>query len=287
MTKIADHVEKVLEQLQSPNEEREELREELVSHLEETKQQYIDDGLTEKKAEERALKEFGDFNNIGHEMQEAMYPYQRGLLYGIGLGTILFGVFFYLASAYLLHDRIPGWLAIQLLTGGTVTLAAINISFVGRYFYLVNVMLLINVLWNGINITIMELRPQWQAVFFSIYLLILIGIGLVAVIRNSYYSSGPTETKQQKCGLVLLSHIVNLLFGLVVAGVSLFFLWALLAFSEVKADVILTLVPIIIWLITYKFQMGYISKKPLISIATGLGFSVLSIALPYTILGLL
>ncbi|TFJ92666.1 permease prefix domain 1-containing protein [Lentibacillus salicampi] len=287
MTNMERHVEKILEQMQSPHDEREEIREEVLNHLEEAKQHYISGGFNEKQAEKRVLSEFGSAETIGNQLQESMYPYQRGLLYVIGIGTILFGVIFYLTSAFFLHNPIPVWLAIQLVTGGTVTLAAINISFVGRYFYLVNVLLLVNVLWNGINIAIMEVRPRWQAIFFGIYLLVLVGLGLVAVIRNAYYSSSPAASKQRHRGMVLLSHIVNLLFGLVVAGVSLFFLWALLAFSEAKADVILTVVPIIIWVITYKFQMRYIPKKPLISIATGLGFSVLSIVLPFMILRLL
>ncbi|RYG74183.1 hypothetical protein EU245_02925 [Lentibacillus lipolyticus] len=287
MNRLEKHVEKVLEQMQSSDDEREDIREELLNHLEEAKQRYISEGMPEKQAEKQALDEFGQPDNTGRQMQEAIYPYQRGLLYAIGIGTILFGVIFYLNTTFFLHEPIPVWLAIQLFTGGTVTLAAINISFVGRYFYVMNVVLLGNVIWNGINMTMMELRPQWQAIFFGVYLLILVGLGLIAVIRNSYYSSGPTEIKQQKRGLVLISYIVNLLFGLAVTGVSLFSLWALLAFSEVKADVLLTVVPIIIWLITYKFQMGYIPKKPLVSIATGLGFSVLSLVLPYTILGLI
>ncbi|QKY71030.1 permease prefix domain 1-containing protein [Lentibacillus sp. CBA3610] len=289
MTRIEKHVEKILEQMQSPDDEREEIREELIGHLEEAKWQYIDDGLTEKEAEKQVLEEFGAADVVGHQLQESMYPYQRGLLYVIGIGTILFGVIFYLISAFFLHNPIPVWLTIQLLTGGTVTLAAINISVVGRYAYVLNIALLVNVIWNGINLAMMEGTPQWQAISFSIYLLILIGLGLTAVIRNSYYSSGSTENKPQKRVRILFSYIVNLLFGLAVTGISLFFLWATLAFSVRPLEataIILTISPIIIWLIAYKFQMGYISKKPLLALLTGLGISVLSIIIPLIILRL-
>ncbi|MFD1360959.1 permease prefix domain 1-containing protein [Lentibacillus salinarum] len=284
MTKIEKQVEKILEQMQSPDGEREEIRSELLGHLEEAKRQYIGEGLTEKRAEERAMAEFGAPSMIGHQLQESMYPFQRGLLYVIGIGTILFGVIFYLNLTFFLNEPTPVWLAVQLLSGSAVTLAAINISFVGRYFYVLNLVLLVNVIWNGISFTLAWGMSAWQAIFFGIYLVILIAFGAIAVIRNSYYSSDQTEGKQQKRGLVLFSYVVNLLFGVAVAGVSLFFLWGLLAFSEARIEFLLTLAPIIIWLITYKFQMTFIAKKPVVSLVTGLGFSVMSFLLPYIML---
>lgn len=85
----------MLEQMQSGREEREELREELLGHLQEAKQHYMDEGYTAKLAEKQAIAEFGNPDSTGHQLQEAMYPYQRGLLYVIGIGTILFGVLYF------------------------------------------------------------------------------------------------------------------------------------------------------------------------------------------------
>ncbi|WP_174613003.1 permease prefix domain 1-containing protein [Virgibacillus ihumii] len=287
MTGLEKHVEKILNYIQSPNDEREEIREELLSHLEEAKMYYISEGFTEKKAEKQALSEFGASDMVGHQLQESMYPFQRGLLYVIGIGAILCGILFYLNSAFFLHDPVPVWLGIQLLTGSTVTLAAINISLVGRYFYVLNVILLINVIWNGINLLLVQGTSVWQSILFSVYLLILVGLGLVAVVRNSYFAYGPTETNQQKRWLVLFSYGLNLLMGAAVTGISLFFLWATLAFSggPVHAtDIIFMICPIILWLISYKFQMGYIAKKPLLALLTGFGFSLLSLIIPNIII---
>ncbi|TRM11234.1 hypothetical protein FH966_05650 [Lentibacillus cibarius] len=283
MNRLEKHVQKMLEQTQSANGEREELREELLSHLEEAKQHYMNEGLTEKQAEKRAIVEFGNSNNAGHQLQEAMYPYQRGLLYTIGMGSILFGVLNFMSAAFLLHDPIPIWLAIQFFTGSLVTLAAINISIAGRYVYLLHLVLFINVIWNGINLLSLQ-GSQWQIIIFGIYVLLLVGMGIVAIIRNSYYSNNLTDNKQQKRGLVLTSYVVNLLFGVAVVCVSLFFLWAFLFTMERSLFALLNIAPIIIWLIAYKFQMGHITKKPLISIITGFVISVFSIAIPLSIL---
>ncbi|GGJ96135.1 hypothetical protein GCM10007063_18240 [Lentibacillus kapialis] len=287
MTRMEQHVEKILEQTQSSGKEREEIREELLHHLNEAKQQNMNNGLTEKQAEKQVMADFGNAGDIGYQMQEAMYPYQRGLLYAVGLATILYGLIYYVNAAFFQHDAIPIWLAVQFVTGCMVILAGINISFVGRYFYMLNVVLLVNVIWNGINITLIKGASPWQTILFSIYLLILVLLGLIAVVQNSYYSSGKTVTKQQSRGVVLLGYGVNLLLGIIVAGVSLFFLWAFLFTTGKQLSALLTIAPIFIWLITYKFQMGYIAKKPLISILTGFGFSVLAITVPVLILVML
>ncbi|SFE18104.1 hypothetical protein SAMN05216238_109140 [Lentibacillus persicus] len=284
MTNIEKHVEKILEHMQSPHDEREDIREELISHLEEAKQRYMSGGFDEKQAEKQALSDFGESDMIGHQLQESMYPYQRGFFHLIGIGTILFGVIFYVNLVFFLNEPIPvWWLAVQLLSGSAVTLAAINISYVGKYFYITNLLLLVNIIWNGINFAVAWSMSTWQAIFFGIYLVTLILLGAVAVIRNSYYSSEPTENLQQKRGLVLFSYVVNLLFGAAVAGISLFFLWAFLAFSGLGVYAFITVAPIILWIIAYKYQMGAIAKKPLVSLLTGLGFSLLAIAFPFAV----
>src|SRR5699024_12031950 len=122
-------------------------------------------GFGEEQAEKRVLSEFGNADTIGHHLQESMYPFQRGLLYVIGIGTILFGVIFYLNLLFILNEPIPiWWLAVQLLSGSAVTLAAINISFVGGYFYIINSVLLVNVIWNGMNCTPASELATWLAV---------------------------------------------------------------------------------------------------------------------------
>ncbi len=170
-------------------------------------------------------------------------------------------MFYIFKCGFFHHDPIPIWLAIQLFVGSVVTLAAINISFAGRYFYVIHVVLFANVIWNGINLLMIQGTSQWQVILFSIYVLLLVGLGIIAIIRNSYYSSGSAKSNQHQRGVVLLSYVLNLLFGAAVVCVSLFALWGILAFGELRIKAILTVVPIITWLISYKFQMRYIAKN--------------------------
>ncbi|GGP10206.1 permease prefix domain 1-containing protein [Oceanobacillus neutriphilus] len=284
MNRIEKHVEEILKQMQSTECEREEIREELLSHLNEAKSDYISEGLSEKQAEKKVIAAFGESNRIGQGLQESMYPYQRGLLYFIGISTILFGFIFYLHLSFVIHEPSPVWLVVQLLSGSIVTLAAINISTFGRYFYLLNALLMVNIIWNGINIVSMQGLSQWQALFFSIYLLIVVGMGFVFVFRNSYYSTSQVDGKHQKQWLVKFSYIMNLLYGVIIIVLSLFFLWSILFFAGINKQAFITLLPILIWLAFYKFQMNFIAKKPVLSLATGLLVSVSALVLSFIIL---
>ncbi|WP_080872014.1 permease prefix domain 1-containing protein [Oceanobacillus timonensis] len=284
MNRIEKHVEDVLKQMQSPEDEREEIREELLSHLNEAKSNYISEGLSEKQAEKQVIDAFGNSHRIGRELQESKYPFQRGLLYLIGIITLLFGIIFYVNLAFVIREPDPVWLAIQLLAGSTVVLAAINISFVGRYFYLLNVLLMLHIIWNGINVVLMQSLSQWQAVLFSVYLFILIGLDLLFVFRNSYYSTNQAERKLQKQGFVKFSYMMNLLYGIIIIVVCLFFLWTFLAFTGPSVAAFIMLIPILIWLIFYKYQMRFIARKPVLSLATGLLVSALALVISFAIL---
>ncbi|WP_164670489.1 permease prefix domain 1-containing protein [Virgibacillus doumboii] len=283
MKRMEKYVQQALEQMQSPSDERKSLREELLSHLHEAKNKYISDGLSEKQAEERALDDFGNAYFIGRELQESMYPFQRGLLYAIGIATILFGVIFYLSSLINFNESLPVWLVIQLLSGTIVSLAAINISKVGSHFYLVNLIVFANVIWNGINLALTQSATQWQAILFSLYLVILVGMGLVFVFRNSYYSTDQVKHDQKNQLTIKLGYIVNLLYGVVIICLGLFYAWGFLAFVGVGWPVAMPFIPVVAWVIFYRYQMAYIAKKPLLSMGTGLLFSVASVVLTFSV----
>ncbi|UOR10549.1 permease prefix domain 1-containing protein [Halobacillus amylolyticus] len=100
MNRIEKHVDRILEQMQSPPEEREDIKEELMSHLQTAKLHYMEDGVPEKKAEKQAIDDFGKPDTIGHGFQETIYPYQRSLLYGIGIATLIFGAILYISLTF-------------------------------------------------------------------------------------------------------------------------------------------------------------------------------------------
>ncbi|MBU5466100.1 hypothetical protein KQI49_04550 [Virgibacillus sp. MSJ-26] len=288
MNKVNKYVNQALEQIQSPTEEREDIREELLSHIYEAKKHFMTEGFSEKKAEDKALEDFGKANNIGKDLQEAMYPFQRSFLYIIGIAMIVYGVLFYLNATFNLQEIIPSWLAIQFAFGGAVTLCAINISFVGRHFYVLHLVMFLTLMWNGFNFMVVEPLPAYgNNVFFWIYLAITILIGIIFIFTNSYYSTDiPKHKAKNGKTAIIISYFLNLILGMMLITFSLFLTWVILIFGGFTWPLVIPLIPVVVWLIFYKLQMRLIAKKPIISIFTGLLVAVLPLGVIYLLFSL-
>src|SRR5699024_4519663 len=165
-----------------------------------------------------------------------------------------YGAIFYLNYAFNLHELILDWLAIQLTISSAVLLCAINISFIGRHFYLLHTLIFFMMAWLGFNIMVVEMLPDGRNIFFTIYLVILIGLCLV------------------------------FMFCIVLTGGALFFMLGGLIMVAMSWVVAIPLIPLLAWLIFYKFHMSFIAKKPFVSILVGLTFSILVFVAPVALL---
>lgn len=284
MKRIEKHVDHILKEMQSTKEEREEIREELTTHLTSAKQKYIDEGENEKRAEKLAIKDFGDAGMIGGGIQESLYPFQRGLLYLIGSGTILLGIFIHLTATFSFGDPWPGWLAIQLSLGMLVVLTAINIAWTGRHYWSVNVIVFLTMLWNAFNYMVVPPFYQLQVIFMSFFITLLVLFCLVFIVRNSYNATTNPSADKKERTVTTISHTVNLIYGVMISGAGLFTTWGALVFGGMNARVFLPLTAVAAWLAFYKYQMNMIGRKPVTAIFTGLLFCALLAGLPLTIL---
>ncbi|WP_027956259.1 permease prefix domain 1-containing protein [Halobacillus kuroshimensis] len=284
MKKIEKHVNHILKEMQSTKEEREEIREELTTHLTSAKQKYINEGESEKRAEKLAIKDFGDAGMIGGGIQESLYPFQRGLLYMIGAGTILLGIFIHLTATFSFGDPWPGWLAIQMSLGMLVVLTAINISWTGQHYWSVNVIVFLTILWNAFNYMVVPQFYQLQVIIISLFIGILILLCLIFIVRNSYYATTSPSADKNIRTVTTISHIINIIYGLMISGAGLFITWGALVFGGMNAMVFMPLTAVAAWLAFYKYQMNMIGRKPVTAIFTGLLFCTLIVGLPLTLL---
>ncbi|RWZ58659.1 hypothetical protein EQV77_06745 [Halobacillus fulvus] len=283
MNRLDRHVEKILTQMQSDEEERNEIKEELLSHLVEMKEEAMSEGSSEKQAEKKAIERFGGAGMIGNGLQETMYPYQRGLLYLIGIASLVLGILLHF-QLLLSGEPSPIWLLIQFVLGGAVTFVAMNISLLGRFYWSMNTLVFLNMGWNGINYFLVIQFSPTPAYLYMVYLGVLLIASLVFIFRNSYFQSVQPENDKKERHLKTWSHLLNLLFGLAITIASLFFTWAMLAFSEFSWRLFIPLGFIVAWLVFYKFQMKLIRTKPITAIFTGILFIVLIASAPFTIL---
>ncbi|WP_281974939.1 permease prefix domain 1-containing protein [Halobacillus litoralis] len=284
MKKFEKHVNQILNQMQSPPEEREEIKEELLTHLEAAKQNYITHGEKEKTAEKLAIQDFGAPAMVGDGLQETLYPFQRGLLYGIGVATLLLGVFMHLNMAFSFGEPEPIWLFTQLVFGSLVTLAAMNISWMGRHFWSVNVIVFLTAIWNGFNLVIVTQFYSLQVILFMTYIFILVLLCLIFIGRNSYFASEKTNAAPKEKTITKISHILNIIFGVIICIAALLMVWGMLVFTGFTWRSLLPISVIIAWLIFYKFQMVLIGKRPILAIFTGLLFMGAVAISPFTIL---
>ncbi|MCA0972062.1 permease prefix domain 1-containing protein [Halobacillus litoralis] len=280
MKRLERHVEKTLDHMQSDPEERAELREELLAHLKSLKEEFLAQGHSEKKAEQKAVEEFGGPKLVGNGLQESMYPYQRGLLFVIGLGTILFGIL--LHFVFIMNAEEPGtdWLLVQMALGTVVSLAAFNVSWIGRFYWSINVLIYLTAGWNGFNYFVVIRFRAEQSIPLLLYIAVLVVISFLFMVRNASFFTNRGDPSKKKRRIKTASHIINLLLGLAISAAALFVTWAGLAFSEYSWKLFLPLTAIVGWLIFYKFQMRFIGKKPVAAIFTGLLFVCVVIAVP-------
>lgn len=270
MNRLEKHIEKILNQMQSDEEERTEMKEEFLSHLSSLKEQYEEEGYSSKQAEKKAIEEFGDAGLVGNGLQETMYPYQRSLLYVIGLATIVFGVFLHFAFLATFNEPSPGWLAIQLTFGTLVTLVAMNISWLGRYYWSVNALVFLSGGWNGFSYFAIIQFPQLQTMLFAIYLAILILTCLTFIIRNSYFYSIDETSDKRNRRLKKVSHVVNIVAGAMICGVAIFFVYGFIAMIGLNWLVLIPVSVVIGWLLFYKYMMKLIARKPVASMIPAL-----------------
>lgn len=270
MNRLEKHIEKILNQMQSDEAERAEMKEELLSHLSSLKQQYEKEGHPPTQAEKRAIEEFGGAGLVGNGLQETMYPYQRGLLYVIGLATIALGIFMHFLFLDVFNEPSLGWLAIQLSFGTLVTFVAMNISLLGKFYWSINSLVFLTGGWNGFSYFAVIQFPQPQTLIFTIYLAILILTCLVFVIRNSYYYSVDETTDKQDRRLKKASHAINLLAGALICAVAIFFVYGFTTMIGLNVLVLIPIGVVIIWLLFYKFQMKWIARKPVAAMIPGL-----------------
>ncbi|SDJ11983.1 permease prefix domain 1-containing protein [Salimicrobium halophilum] len=282
MKNLEKHVEHILDHMQSPEEEREDIREELLSHLQDSYTYHKNQGDSDKQAERKALSDFGDPDVIGKGMQDSMYPFQRQLLYIIGGATILYGILFYLFVVFTSGEEYLYWLMIQFLTGSAVVLAGINIAWMGRHYWLLNVIVMLSAIWNGFNITIVVYTTGF--VIFSAFSILLIIAALIFMVRNSYLSTNVAEVPKRERVAMKISYTVNILFGVMIAAAALFIIFGFMVFGGFSRILLIPTGAIVAWLIFFRWQMRWIRKSPVSAMIGGLVFLVAVVGGPFLVM---
>ncbi|WP_157118620.1 permease prefix domain 1-containing protein [Sporosarcina sp. P37] len=257
-------------------EEREDLKEELLSHLYCAYEDLQKQGYPEEEAMKMAMENFGDEKEVGKQLQHAMYPYRREMMIGLAGVSLLFIYSTYLLQLFIIGDAEMIWLCLAVLVSASIlTLTMHPVAALNRRL-MVNGLLIAHIL---LAIYGSLLAGYVDSPYSSILVWLWIGIILFSIIlvyRTTIYDYPSSSQTLQKDAKRI--HFVNLTVGLLVMALSLFLLWAFMIFAaEMSASLLLLAIPLVIWAVLYAIQLRLLAahrKKTAYSVAA---FQLLSI----------
>lgn len=100
---IETYINQIVSELGCDKKEKQEIVDEIKDHLYLLKNEYLEQGLSDKEATNLALESFGEQNQLKNGFQEAIFPFYK--LFKIGT-WILFGLYSFIVLFKLIYQRI-------------------------------------------------------------------------------------------------------------------------------------------------------------------------------------
>lgn len=246
MPKFAQYVEKIVRETDATREEKEDLREELLIHLELSYAEKRQEGYSEKEAERLVLEDFGISAEIGSQIQEAMFPYRKTMIRALAIVSIIFSIAVYVSQLLIYEDAYIGWLLFSVIVGTILLIFTIQpISVLNRRFWM-NSLLLVHLfvyIYGMLIATSLEGEVPVVLIFLSWFIILF---SIVLIYRTTIF-----DVPADKYTKVF--HALNLTTGVVVIAITLFFVWAALVFGGFESNpfMLMIFIPFLIWLISY------------------------------------
>ena len=244
---------------------RKEIAEELQNHINETKENYIEEGIKEKEAEQLAIKQMGEAKNLGKKLNKIHKPKFNLMLFIL---TIILLQFSFLIS-YVSSNKDNSKINLILIILGLIPCMLIyffdyrKLSKYSKYLYIIATIVLI--LADGRNYIVLGKYYIFPNIIF-IPLYIIAFIGFISNIN-----------KNNKINLNLFNKeiIINKLY--LVIFLSVVSILLLIARSKVSFSIILTIVYLV--LTTIKILQKKENRRKNITILGGSVIGMLSFIL--------
>lgn len=244
--KFNRYVEEIVSQTDATEEEKEDLREELLIHLELSYADKRKEGHSEKEAKRIVLEDFGGSGQIGNQIQQAMFPFRKAMMLTLAMTSLLFSVVIYVSKLFVEGDAHVVWLIVSVVVSASLLIFTLHpISLFNRKLW-VNGLLLIHVfifLYGMLLATSLETAISTLYTFVS-WFIILLAIALI-------YRTAIVDVQMSKS--VKVFHALNMTSGIFIIAITLFFIWSVLAFGVFEFDfrLLTILIPLFIWLLSY------------------------------------
>ncbi|SFL79748.1 permease prefix domain 1-containing protein [Salibacterium qingdaonense] len=251
--KLETYVKRIAAQTDCSRAERDDLYEELLSHVMMRRDEEIEAGKTEEEAEEEAMAMFGREARIGDGLQQAMFPFRRELLLTLAVLSFMFTFGTYIAV--LIQEQA----ALTEMLIGTIGHSAV------LFFALNRVFAVNRKLWVALalvlNVLLLLYVHSMSIEFYSLWRPAL----LIVVVLNMYLLYRTVLTYEQHKELITarrVIHIVNITLALCGGIAALSVAFAAMIFGGSPVILLSVLIPMGVWAILYKSQIKLLPKRP-------------------------
>lgn len=258
------YVKQLISQMDVDRLDEADIYEELVTHLELTKKQFVSSGLNEKDAEKKAMAQFGNPEKVGGEMQEAMFPMRRFILLMIAYLSIAYSFFAYSMQLFSEGNAHHIWLILAIGLSLSIWMIAEHISRIFRPTYMKVAILILHTLIFLYGSFLMADIDSYIAITGFVALFIML-LSIIAIYQLAIYNYRDATENVPSPKSKIMIHIINITLGIVYTGFALFFIWGLLMFSGVDEmfgywRFYVLMATYVVWIVSYYFQAKYIHR---------------------------
>lgn len=257
-TNFRSYIENIVDQTECNQQEKEDMREELLIHLELSKEELMRKGMKENAAERRAMELFGPEKDIGSRMQQSIFPFRKELMLTLSIISILHAIGLYMLLLFNEGNAHIAWLLFSMTTSTLLLCIALNIVVALNRRRWMNSLLMAHLfvyLYGYAMVPGFELAAQLPVVVSNwvILLLALLLVYQTTIYEMNFRSGAVKEAKRL--------HQVNFVSGIAIIGLSLFFLWGgMMLFGGFHPALAIMMAPFVMWLLLYIGQMKLVEK---------------------------
>ncbi|KAA0549814.1 hypothetical protein FZW96_00220 [Bacillus sp. BGMRC 2118] len=261
MSRIDQYVKSILANVECDDHEREDIIEEITTHLIDAKREYQKKGYSEQEAENMAVNDFGKEEQIGNDLQHSMFPFRKELLLLIGFGSILFSFASYYHNVIMFSDNTYIILTLSVLIASSIVFAAVNPHYFRNRKVLVNILLAVLNPFYFINLLIIDTSEHWYVPILDIFGVVLVICTLVMIILTAIKTPTHKKLTKKMAKRRKIIHVVNLIIGIIVVGFSMLVTFGVLVFAGVTKELLFPAGIVFVWALLYWIQIKVVDRK--------------------------
>jgi hypothetical protein len=259
--KLERFVERMIQQTDCTKSEKEDLYEELLIHLELLRDEFLQKGFSLEEAENKAIESFGSDVEIGHHIQQALFPFRKEMMLGLASSSLFFTIIVYLANLFLNGDAEIIWLVLSMTVSSTLFLLSVfPFGHAHRKRYM-NTLLIAHLLLYVYGYMIASHIDHTLSLFLTTFAAGIIVLAVILLYRITLFGDVPSPAKSK-----VWIHAIFLTTGLFIGSVSLVFIMSgFILLGTFHPMMLVFISPLIVWGVLYVWQMRLYKKKQQIS----------------------